>query len=85
MYCTTILVITCNELYVCIGCTATVKAVISESSDDSNQGFGVSLLATAITLGYIIGPAVSGVVADPIQEYNITTSKPSLYLVFCVL
>ena len=68
----------------CVGCTATVKAVVSESSDDSNQAFGVSILTTALTLGYIIGPAVSGVIADPVQEYNITSSKPSLYLILSV-
>ena len=62
----------------CTGCVATIKAVVSESSDDSNQAFGLSVLATAMTLGYVVGPAVSGLIADPITEYNITTSK------FCV-
>ena len=72
-------------VYVCTGCTPTVKAVVSESSDDKNQAFGISVLATAVTMGYIVGPAVSGVIADPVQEYNITSSKclctsPILYI-----
>ena len=49
-----------------------VKAVVSEVSDDSNQAFGLSLVGASWGLGIIIGPAVSGVVSDPIGQYNLT-------------
>ena len=54
------------------GMVGTVKAVISEVSDDTNQAFGMSLVSSAMGLGFIIGPAVSGAIADPIGQYNLT-------------
>ena len=75
----------CIYVYMCTGCITTVKAAVSESSDDNNQAFGISILTTAMTLGYVIGPAVSGVIADPVQEYNITSSKPLLYMCMYVI
>ena len=53
----------------------TVKAVVSEASDDSNQAFGISLISCAWGLGLIIGPAVSGAIADPIGQYNLNISS----------
>ena len=50
--------------------------MLSEVSDNSNQAFGLALLGTAWGTGYIVGPAISGALADPIGQYNLTiTSK----------
>ena len=57
------------------GVVGTVKAVISEASDDTNQAFGISLISCAWGLGLIIGPAVSGAIADPIGQYNLNISS----------
>ena len=59
-----------------IGLAGTIKAVLSESSTDETQPIGLSILATAFGVGIIIGPAVSGAIADPISQYNLNiTSK----------
>jgi len=52
-----------------------VKAMVSEVSDDRFQAVGLSLIGGAWSLGFVIGPAVSGVFADPIGQYNLTISS----------
>ena len=51
---------------------STSKAVLSEVSDNSNQAFGIAILGTAWGSGYILGPAISGAIADPVGQYNLT-------------
>ena len=55
-----------------LGIVGTAKAVLSESSSDQNQAFGMSLLACSWGLGLVIGPALSGISADPLGQYNIS-------------
>ena len=57
------------------GMVGTVKTVISESSNDSNQAFGITLISAGWVFGLITGSAVSGVVADPVHQYNISSSE----------
>ena len=52
----------------------TVKAIVSESSKDSNQSLGMAIIAAAWCLGLVVGPAVAGATADPIGQYNLTIS-----------
>lgn len=59
------------------GMVSTSKAVMSEISDDSNQAFGLGVLGTAWGVGYILGPAISGAIADPIRQYNLNLSVSS--------
>lgn len=54
---------------------STSKAVLSEVSDDSNQAFGITILGAASGAGYILGPAVASVVADPVGQYNLTLAS----------
>ena len=49
--------------------------MVSEVSDDRFQAFGVSIIGAAWSMGFIIGPAVSGAIADPIGQYNLTISS----------
>ena len=59
-----------------VGVVGTAKAVISEISDDSTQALGVSIISTSWGLGFVIGPAVSGAISDPIGQYHLNiTSK----------
>ena len=46
-----------------------------EASDDRNQAFGLSVLGAAWGCGLIIGPALSGALADPIGQYNLTITS----------
>jgi MFS family permease len=60
------------------GVIVTSKAVVSEISDDSNHAIGISMVGTAMGFGYIIGPAVAGAIADPVNQYNLTISSKQL-------
>ena len=62
-------------LHACTGIVGTMKAVISEASDDRTQAFGITILTGAWGLGFILGPAISGAIADPIGQYNLTISS----------
>ena len=55
--------------------SGTVRAVVSENSDDSNHAFGMSLMSCALTSGFIFGPAVAGTMSDPIRQYNLTINS----------
>ena len=57
------------------GAIGTIKAVISEVSDDSNQALGIAMIGLAWGVGIIIGPAVSGALSDPIGQYNLTVKS----------
>ena len=57
------------------GLISACKAVISEASDDSNQAMGMTIVGAAWGIGYIVGPAMSGALADPIGQYNITSKS----------
>ena len=58
------------------GVLTSCKAAISEVSDDSNQALGITIVGAAWGMGYIVGPAVSGALADPIGQYHLNiTSK----------
>ncbi len=49
--------------------------MISDVSDDKFQALGMSVIGSAWSFGFIIGPAVSGATADPLGQYNLTVSS----------
>ena len=55
-----------------------VKTVLSESSNNSNQAIGMALVTTAYGTGLVIGPALSGAIADPVNQYNFTIISESV-------
>ena len=58
------------------GIVGTLKASLSESSDNTNQAFGMAVLTSAFGTGLVLGPALSGAIADPVGQYNLNiTSK----------
>ena len=61
-----------------IGLVTTTKVSLSEVSDDSSQAFGLTILGAAWGAGYILGPAISGAIADPVGQYNITITSTLL-------
>ena len=62
-------------LFLYKGMISTCKAMVSESSDDSNQPLGVAVIGVAWGAGYIVGPAISGAIADPIGQYNLNITS----------
>ena len=52
------------------------KAIISKWSTDDNHALGMSVAITSYGAGTVMGPALSGFLADPLNQYNImVTSK----------
>ena len=54
------------------GIVSTVKAVLSESSNNGNQALGMTIITSAYGTGLVLGPAVASAIADPIGQYNLT-------------
>ena len=69
-----------DQLCFVAGTVTSCKAMISEASDDRFQAFGLSIIGASWSLGFILGPAVSGAIADPVGQYNLTISSRTLYL-----
>ena len=62
-----------------VGVVGSCKTIVSEVSDDKTQALGIAILGAAWGTGFIIGPAVSGAIADPIGQYNLNiTSEDTL-------
>ena len=57
------------------GIVGTIKASLSESSDNNNQAIGMAVITSAFGTGLVIGPSLSGAIADPIGQYNLTISS----------
>jgi len=57
------------------GTVTACKAIVSDVSDDEFQALGLSVIGSAWSLGFIIGPAISGAIADPLGQYNLTVSS----------
>ena len=57
------------------GMVGTIKASLSESSNNSNQAIGIAILISAFGTGLVIGPSLSGAIADPIGQYNLTINS----------
>ena len=53
------------------GIVPTVKAVISEYSDDTTQAFAMGIIGAVFSLGLVFGSGFSGLLADPIMQYDI--------------
>ncbi|XP_065841418.1 uncharacterized protein [Oscarella lobularis] len=50
------------------------KAAIADVSDDSNQAKGITYVAVAWGVGLMIGPALGGLLAEPVQQFPSTFS-----------
>ena len=48
---------------------------MSANCNDQNQAFGMSVLAASFGIGLVVGPAVSGAIADPIGQYNLNITS----------
>ena len=53
------------------------KAFLSKWSTDYNHALGMSVATTSYGAGLVIGPALSGFLADPLNQYNITVTSKS--------
>nr|XP_047123303.1 protein ZINC INDUCED FACILITATOR-LIKE 1-like [Hydra vulgaris] len=52
-----------------LGLLGIAKAIITDMSDDSNLGVGMSLVFASFSLGLIIGPSMAGFLAFPAEKY----------------
>ncbi|XP_065841362.1 uncharacterized protein [Oscarella lobularis] len=51
------------------GIIGSCKAAIADVSDNSNQAKGMTFTSAAWTLGLIAGPAIGGLLAEPVRQY----------------
>ena len=58
-----------------VGIIGTSKAALSEVTTNKTQPLGLAILSSSFGIGIIIGPAVSGAIADPINQYNLTITS----------
>ena len=63
-----------------LGTSTLSKAIICKWSTDNNHALGMAVAITAFGAGLVIGPAVSGFLADPLNQYNITVTSKSYFL-----
>ena len=61
-----------------LGVVTASKAVVSEVTDDKNQAVGINIIGAAWGIGFILGPAASAAVADPIGQYSLNITSKSL-------
>ena len=48
---------------------------MAENSTNDNQALGMAVLALSFGMGLVIGPAISGLIADPIGQYNLNITS----------
>ncbi|XP_065842031.1 uncharacterized protein [Oscarella lobularis] len=56
------------------GVLGATKATIADVSDDTNQAKGMTFIAAAWGVGLVIGPALGGLLAEPVRQYPDTFS-----------
>lgn len=61
------------------GLVGTIKAVVSEVCDNTNQAIGMSVVLTAWNMGLIVGPALGGYLAEPAEKFSNVFSKGSFF------
>ena len=61
------------------GAVVTAKAALSESSDNTNQAIAMAVITSSFSTGSVIGPALSGAIADPVGQYNLTIASKLLH------
>ena len=57
------------------GIVPTAKAAISDYSDDTTQPFAMGFLGAVFSLGLVFGSGFSGLLADPVMQYDIPRYK----------
>ena len=68
-----------NNLFFLEGAVVTAKAALSESSDNTNQAIAMAVITSSFSTGSVIGPALSGAIADPVGQYNLTIDSKLLH------
>ena len=72
------LVTLCNII---LGIKITSKAIVSECSTNRTQPLSLSVLASAWSVGIIVGPAISGAIADPVGQYDLNITSELVYII----
>ncbi|XP_047141801.1 uncharacterized protein LOC105846928 [Hydra vulgaris] len=53
----------------CMGLIVISKSIISDISDDTNLSIGLSVIVSAMNIGYILGPSMAGFLVFPNEKY----------------
>ena len=65
-----------------VGIVGNSKASMSENTTNQNHALGMSILASSYGVGIVIGPAISGAVSDPIQQYDLNITSELYFKAF---
>ncbi|XP_074642262.1 uncharacterized protein LOC141899712 isoform X2 [Tubulanus polymorphus] len=83
-FCPTMIIALINRFFfgLTYGVIGVIKAVIYESSDNSNQGAYISIMVLGFGCGKMIGPAISGFLAQPVEKYPNTFAAGGFFSQF---
>ena len=62
-------------MFLCVGVVSINKTIASESSTNKTQALSMSILASSWGVGFIMGPAISGAIADPVGQYDLNVTS----------
>ncbi|XP_057308427.1 uncharacterized protein LOC130646269 isoform X1 [Hydractinia symbiolongicarpus] len=68
-----------------MGINVVIKAFMADICDDTNQGFGMTLLMCSYSTGLILGPSIGAFLAFPALQYPKLFSKESFFGRFAIL
>ncbi|XP_065902795.1 uncharacterized protein [Dysidea avara] len=66
------------------GIVGNAKALLCEHSDDVNQGLGMSMVVSAWGASIVFGPATSGLLADPVDQYKLPPNSFLEKFPYCI-
>ena len=58
-----------------LGVVGASKATVADVSDDTNQALGMTFVEASWGLGLVVGPALGGLLAEPVRQYPGTFSS----------
>ena len=57
----------------------TNKVILGDISDDTNQAFGLAILASGWGGGLLLGPAIGGYLSEPAKKYPLVFSDHGIF------
>ena len=62
-------------MIVFLGVVGASKATVADVSDNTNQAIGMTYMEAAWGFGLVVGPALGGLLAEPVRQYPGTFSS----------
>ena len=69
----------------CMGHLIILRSILGDVCDDSNISWGMGVINTSFSTGFILGPSITGFLAFPASQYPGTFASDSLFGRFVIL